>query len=412
MRRILIACALAFSVVAPAYATTRDASWTADVKFLVSELPRRHLNPFTKISRSQFEAAGAALVADIPSLSDSDVLVRMMQLIASVGDGHTTLNNPPLHRLPISLYWFSDGMFVTAATDAEQDLIGLRVVGIGERTIDEATAAVATVISRENDAWLRSRTPAMLIAPEILAGTGVTPDGATTKFVFERANGERFARELAPLTSNTALSWLNRPLPLPLHQRNRHLNYWYEYLPERRAIYIAYNACQNMPSQSFAAFGEELGRVIAEHPVERVILDMRENGGGSSAVLQPLISGIQNFPDLNRPDRFFVFIGRGTFSSAVINSIELDQRTNATFIGEPTGGKPNAYGEVRTFSLPSSGLVVTYSTKFFRLLPGSDPDSFPPNVAVPLTSTDYFTGRDPVLDWVFTPRPRRRSIRK
>ena len=35
----------------------------------------------------------------------------------------------------------------------------------------------------------------------------------------------------------------------------------------------------------------------------------------------------------------------------------------ATLVGEPTGGKPNAYGDVRTFSLPNSRLVIRYSTK-------------------------------------------------
>ena len=40
--------------------------------------------------------------------------------------------------------------------------------------------------------------------------------------------------------------------------------------------------------------------------------------------------------------------------------------TEAIFIGEPTGGRPNHFGEVKSFNLPNSGLSVRYSTKYFR----------------------------------------------
>jgi C-terminal processing protease CtpA/Prc len=102
-----------------------------------------------------------------------------------------------------------------------------------------------------------------------------------------------------------------------------------------------------------------------------------------------------------------VVINRGTFSSAMLNAIQLDDQTNATLLGEPTGGKPNSYGEILSFPLPHFGLSVVYSTKYFELRPGSDAPSVFPHVAIPLTASDYFAGIDPVLS-AFAEAPKRR----
>ncbi len=37
---------------------------------------------------------------------------------------------------------------------------------------------------------------------------------------------------------------------------------------------------------------------------------------------------------------------------------------NATLLGEPTGEKPNGNSEVRTLTLPNSGLKIQYSAEF------------------------------------------------
>ena len=73
--------------------------------------------------------------------------------------------------------------------------------------------------------------------------------------------------------------------------------------------------------------------------------------------------------------------------------------------GAPTGGRPNSYGNVRTLFLPNSRLQVGYSTRYFRLIEGSDPPSLMPDLAVEPTIEDLRTGRDPELEAAlrFTP---------
>jgi hypothetical protein len=52
------------------------------------------------------------------------------------------------------------------------------------------------------------------------------------------------------------------------------------------------------------------------------------------------------------------------FTSGLLNAIDLRQKTNATFVGEATGGKPNHFGEVGNFRLPNSRLQVNYAKRF------------------------------------------------
>src|SRR2546429_3870352 len=88
-------------------ATLSKAQWHEDLQYLARELPKRHKNLFHSISREQVERAVGELDAAIPSLQDHQIIVRMQQIAARVGDGHTGVHLPPYFKLyPIGLYWF------------------------------------------------------------------------------------------------------------------------------------------------------------------------------------------------------------------------------------------------------------------------------------------------------------------
>ena len=53
---------------------------------------------------------------------------------------------------------------------------------------------------------------------------------------------------------------------------------------------------------------------------------------------------------------------RTTFSAAMQLVVELERETTATFVGEPTGGSPNHYGDAIVVELPNVGLNVDVAT--------------------------------------------------
>jgi hypothetical protein len=93
--------------------------------------------------------------------------------------------------------------------------------------------------------------------------------------------------------------------------------------------------------------------------------------------------------------QFYVITGRQTFSSAIINTLDFKSKTGATIIGDSTSGKPNHYGEVKSFTLPNSGMIISYSSKFFKLVE-SDIETIKPDIFKELSFEDYRSGVDPV----------------
>jgi tetratricopeptide (TPR) repeat protein len=133
--------------------------------------------------------------------------------------------------------------------------------------------------------------------------------------------------------------------------------------------------------------------------VERVVLDIRTNGGGNNFLNRFLVKEIIRRPQLDTPNRFFVLIGRGVFSAAQNLVNELDFYTNATFVGEPTGNAPNQYGDARLLELPNSKLRIFVSSLYWQGHSAMDTRTwFTPDIFVEMTSADYRAKRDPILE--------------
>lgn len=179
--------------------------------------------------------------------------------------------------------------------------------------------------------------------------------------------------------------------------------YWFQYLPEDKTIYLKYNSCREMSGRPFGDATDELLRLAGEKQVEKLVIDLRHNGGGNSGIMDPFIDRLASWPALNQRGRLFVITGRQTFSSAILNAVALKKKTAALFAGEPTGGKPDHYGEVQMLELPRTKLSASYSTKYFRVT-GDGRPSFLPDFTIEPSAADYLANRDPVLDAILQGR--------
>jgi hypothetical protein len=395
--------------------------WREDLRYLRDELPRRHINLFHSLSPEDFNNAVNELDATIPSLPDHAIIVRMARLLAMVNEGHTFLDwaNPtrtnPFRRLPLRFLMFKDGLYVTEA--APSDLmtnrgrlnyaraIGMRVVRIGNADIESARQTIAAIISADNAEGIKDSLPRHAHRPEILHSLGLIQNLDLAPLTLEDARGTRFELNLISSPRGVIPQFTSNPYPsrapIQLYRtRPSSQFYWYEYLPAAKTGYFQYNQCSEMATLPFATFLSDLLNFIDTNAVEKIAVDLRRNPGGNSAILLPFINAIRIRPSLNQYGKLFVLIDNGTRSSAMHNAILFKQlQTNPILVGAPTGGKPNSYGEIKSFSLPNSGLNVYYSTKYFQQVPG-DPPSLTPDILIELTAKDYFAGRDPVLESV------------
>jgi uncharacterized protein (TIGR03437 family) len=257
---------------------------------------------------------------------------------------------------------------------------------------------VAPVISHENDAWLKAQFPNYAIYADVLKTVGVIASLDSARWTFETFAGERFSLDIATIPQGS-ISGIGLPDGQgfkPLYTQNTSQNYWYTYIASTRTLYFVYNQCVDLPSHPFSQFTQELFGVFDASPVDRLIIDLRNNTGGNSSVINPFLTGLQA-----RQSRFaggtkkIAIIGRRTASSAELNAISLKGQPYTVLIGEPTGGKPNSYGNILTLTLPNSGASVSYSTQYF-----SSPittDSLMPDRSVVFYSRDAFARHDPFL---------------
>jgi len=105
---------------------------------------------------------------------------------------------------------------------------------------------------------------------------------------------------------------------------------------------------------------------------------------------------------LNTRGGIFVILGRDTFSSALLNAYAFKNKTAAIFVGEPTGGKPNCYGEVEYLRLKNSGLKIRFSTVYYNVIEDDKQLSFYPEIECKVTFADYLGNRDACVEYALS----------
>jgi C-terminal processing protease CtpA/Prc len=257
---------------------------------------------------------------------------------------------------------------------------------------------VAPYIAYENDTWLKGQSPGYMQMVSILQQVGAVDSSGSVRFTLAKPGGEPFTLTVKPDPKEAQVSMFDAlHLPPVLYHKKLGSFYWYEYLADSQALYVQYNRCANDPQLKFSDFARDLFAFADSHPVKRVVVDLRFNGGGNSRVINPLKGGLKQ-----RNSKVFVLIGRGTFSSAQDAAIESRRDLHATLVGEATGEKPNGYGEVRQITLPNSGLKMQYSTRFFHMVK-DDPPALEPDILATRSLEDALAGRDPALEAALRP---------
>jgi hypothetical protein len=361
-----------------AFAQSGKIDWKADLEFLTKELPEKHCNFFTARSKGEFVSGIEAIKAESERLTDFQVALKTQQLIARFGDSHTMLQFFQLidqtQILPLGTLWVSDSL--------------------------------STLFTIDNQAIVKSIVPETVMSLQALEHFGFA-DSRQVKLML--SDGK--TQVVKPIHPDNA--FVNfRPDSLAFATANRKVLFTSRYFPEDRIYYMLYNKChsrelaaergdaeaaQKLPS--FEAFTRKAFETLNDKPVDKLIFDMRYNGGGNSSqgtkFVERLAQALKQHPQV----AVYVVLGRDTFSSAILNAMDFKQLTNAVFVGEETAGKPNHFGEVRSFQLPSSKVLVNYSTKYFKRSE-KEIETIEPDMSIEMSFADFKKGVDPVFEWI------------
>lgn len=381
------------------FSEDRNKKWIEDIDYIAQELPKNHANLFFKLSNKEFEKEINKVKKEVHKLDDNKIKVKLMKIVASIGDAHTSLNFGTTEIYPVGVYWINDGVYVRNTIPEYKEILDCKVVKVNGKNIDKVIKEIRKVISHENEQWVKSRLHDYFYRPEILYGLNLAKDTKTINLTLENRDGTRFDKIINSVDSRSipVLARETKEDELPWYRRYIDKYYWFQYLQDSKTIYFKYDQCMDMNEKTMSDFTTELMKFIDSHTVDKLVVDMRNNKDGDSELLSTFITGIKNRPKINQKDHLFVIIGRDTFSSGVLNSIQMKNETNALLLGEPTGGKPNCYGNIRYFNTPNNQLDISYSTKYYKSMK-EDMPSLEPDIEIELSLQDYIDNRDPILE--------------
>jgi hypothetical protein len=397
----------------------RDEQWKQDLAFLIEQLEITHPNPYANISEEEFHEYVDRLRQKIPTATDVEMVYGVQELVARIRNTHT-LCNPVLFNLngnqelkaqfqfyPVIYYPYSDGLYVVYATEQYEPVIGKKVVRMGNLTAAEVMRELARFVAADNENTVLANTPRFFLNDgQLLRHIGASNSPNSMTLTLEGDDGSTFDHEIKtdPNYGTAAVSWLSMVTSSddpPLYRRHPDQNYWFEYLPEQRAVYLQINLMNDIDSDPFPAFCSRLFESLDANKAEKLIIDVRGCPGGDHIEL-PLLKGILARPHIDRADRLFLIIGRITGSASQHLASELEHYTNATLFGEATASKPNQYGAMQRFTLPHSKIEIVCALKYFQ---DTEPDDYSmastPDIYVPRSSTDARENWDPVMERIF-----------
>ena len=406
------------------HAQLTAAQWREDLQFLKTTVHNKYPMLFHMVTAQQFDDAVADLDKRIPQLQGYEVAAELSKIVAMFRIGHTNLwlfpaqghhnNGAPatfnFNVAPVSFYDFSDGLYIKAADKKYENAVGGKVLKIGNMETTAALQAIRPYVPFENEQGFKSNTPFYLTILEVAKTAKIIDQLDYLPVVISKNGKEQTIRfEKAPLSmdrfSTTGLTipndWVdaNTASEKPLWMRDGKENRSMEYLKDSKTLYVRHSATLNDGDKTIQAFFKNMLEFIDKNDVEKLILDVRMNGGGNNYLNKPIITSLIQARKINQKGKFYCIIGRRTFSACQNLVNELEKYTEVTFVGEPTSENVNFYGDTKQEVLPNSKFAASLSWMWWQNLDPRDKRAWtPPQLAVEMSFDEYQKGVDPVMN--------------
>ena len=381
--------------------------WKEDINYLQNNLAEKHKNVYFNLSKKEYNQHFNDLLSNISKMNEQEIVFNLTHIFSEIEDPHTGISIRPFVKecYPIFFKKFGEEYHVVASHTKYKNYLGAKLVSINGNNLEQIITGLDKVIVNDNKAGLLYQAQNFLNMPALLKYCDIIEnnieytlkkDGEIIKLKPKKVNYKQFVKEgeIAQLSYEKSIA-----------NKNSNKFFWYDYLKGEDLLYFQYNVCwsrelekrhrgnDNPDYPYFEKTAEELLTLLKNNKIDKFVIDLRHNSGGSSSQGTTFA---KKLGELDIDTQTYVIIGNRTFSSAIINAVHFKQYDEAILVGEPTKGKPNHYGEVKSFQLPNSKLNVSYSTKYFEFM-DDDPDSLYPDILVRPSFKNYVEGEDNIL---------------
>ena len=298
MLKTILCLALALLLAAlPAAAETNVEERLSDLETLRAGLEQGHYDLFALVTPAEWEARVEAAAETLREEDTDDITAcyALIELVASLGDAHTqawfTGGNAQgmLRALPLQTGLFSGRVYLLATTEPYADYLGMEITAIAGVPMAEVFARLTPLISYDNEVRLQTQLAANIADAEGLRYVGILNDASRAEVTFTDAQGAQHTATVEALVGEemytAQFSFLEREA-IPAAEQPAGL---YEYRNYGDTLWIGYYSCAEDPEYPMADFVEDVAAELEAGNYAKVCVDLRYNGGGNSAILEPLI---------------------------------------------------------------------------------------------------------------------------
>lgn len=376
--------------------------WREDLRTLMHQVEKRRPTFFTTLSDNQFFGAAHRLEASLPNLSPGQAAAGLSQLVSLIGlrapsdASPAVLSDRASARLPLRLYDFTDGIFVTDAFNPYRRAIGKRVTAIGGVPIDDVIDALDPLVARD-DLHAPVRTlPLHLVSAAALYALGVMRHRSKTTITVSDARRREQTLRLHTMAAPFYAQWANRRAwglparPDAIYLRNPWTPIWHTHLADTGVLYIQPNR-----ALSDAELDHQLNAVrhtVTERHCHSAVVDFRMNAAADARPLSTLLESLCDHPELGDGKRIFTIAG-GHRQRALARASSL--ATGATLVHEAAPGPSPSLDAIRPIVLPNSGIAIHLSHGSWG--PVQRPEKTLETRSYRLKSLDFFADNDPAL---------------
>lgn len=388
---------------------------------------------YTESSRASAKGLLRQLGSNLDELTDAQFELGVARAVAAADNGHTNIWMGSFSRrhgrIPVRLYWFSDGLYVVRTHPDFTWLLGARVTAVGDSDFSEASMALRQFVGGADGAFRAYRGPVLFELPSAHYSAGLTDSEAHTTMTFALADGSLLSTRLPaqPIHEDDPLYWPANYLyatppqgedgwvgltasgeSTPFYLTNADALFRAKELPGN-GYYLQFRANRG---EGIDRFQKNSRRYIEQAKLDYLVVDQRFNGGGDYTLTEDLMRDLPEL--LPKPAPIYVIIGPATFSAG-INSVAFLRAAGGKrviLIGEELGDRERMYGETNDFVLPNSKLGMTFNTGLHDVEHGCPPwpqcyyrnylsdiavGKLTPDMPVTTSYTDYKNGIDPAL---------------
>lgn len=381
--------------------SSTDSPRAQDLKTFYNTLPVVHTDFFANTSPETFNAAFHSALGRIDSLSDIDFYYTLGTLAALAGDSHTAVGLTQeivsqVYAIPVQIARVAGNWCLSVTEASQANLLGAKILAINGISMDVVVDKASCLFGHDNNTWLYNQIAQQLNLTSLYTYLGIAENpSADVQFTIEpygSTEAQSITFKAVTVTQFYQLQLVSIQTNPP-ETASAKVPYRTLLLEQGKTLFIQYNACISWDQLPIGDFIDETLGMVNNLSPEHIIIDLRYNGGGNSQLFEPMINALAG---LQKEKGFAidVLIGQGTFSSALMNAVQLNQRTDCRLVGTPTGGSVNHFGEIKNFTLPNSGISVQYSTQRFIMDASYPAGSLQPELYVEKTITDIMHGVD------------------